>query len=230
MLGCKNTASANEKPAWLMRAKSSCIHSLISSQLNTRYIQPHYPLSDNIVSHSVPLATVIMVHHAFKHHGIFLSFLQTKYYDLDKVFCVKEKTNSPLSFLKQYKVIYRNDHQVLDYYSPQAQTTLEYVGENQFVLDKDTFQVKKNYHHVRQMLLFSLEAPHFTLEIEILLDGLDTMANRRHLFMILTKPDMLVNEPAILGSCSFRFIVKDGMVRDELSEHVDTLHEIISSN
>jgi hypothetical protein len=212
---------------WLIKNKSSFVHSIISSRLNTRYIQPHYPLADNIISHGVSWSTVLQLYTSYKNQGIFTPILQTKYYDLDKVFTVAEKQSGAS---KQYRVIYRNDHQVLDY-SPQcqSQTTIEYVGENQFILDKETFQVKKSYHHERQMILYVLDTPHFTVEIEILLDGLDTFDNRKHLFSLMTKPDLMEQDPAILGSFSFRFIVKDGMVRDELNEHVDLLHEIISA-
>ena len=220
-----DSSGTNYKPPWIMKAKSSFIHSLISSQLNTRYIQPHYPLSDNIVSHSIPFSQITLLYHAFKRHGITTTGLQTLYYDLDKVFSV---VNRGSKTIKQFKVIYRNDYQIMDY-SADIQTTLEYVGENQFLLNNDTFQVKKNYHHVRQMLLFAVESAHFNLEIEVLLEGLDTYDKRKHLFKLFAKPE-LVDDPAILGSCSFRFIVKDGMIRDELAEHVDTLQEIVTSS
>jgi hypothetical protein len=209
------------------RLKSTFVHALISSRLNTRYIQPHYPLSDDIVSHSVPLLTLCKIYDAFKTHGMFVASLQTKYYDLDKVFSVTEKQNNA-NIIKQYQVIYRNDYKILDFANA-GQTTLEYVGENRFNLDKETFQVKKTYHHERQLILFSLDAANFTLELEILLEGIEKISKRKHLFNLLTGMNKeLVDDPAILGSCSLRFIVKNCMVRDELNEHVDTLHEIIS--
>ncbi len=216
------------------RLKSTFVHALISSKLNTRYIQPHYPLADNIVSHSVPLLTLRRIYEVFKSHGFFVASLQTKYYDLDKVFTVTEKQTNTNAVkpdtLKQYQVIYRNDYKILDFANV-AQTTLEYVGENRFNLDKESFQVKKTYHHERQLILFSLDAVNFTLELEILLEGIEKLSKRKHLFGLLngsTNPE-LVDDPAILGSCSFRFIVKNCMVRDELNEHIDTLHEIISA-
>lgn len=220
----KPTVNADQ---WIIKNKSSFVHSIISSRLNKRYIQPHYPLADNIISHGVSWSTIQQLYTSYKHQGIFTPLLHTKYYDLDKVFTVTEKHSGSS---QQYRVIYRNDHQVLDY-SPQcqSQTTIEYVGENQFTLDKESFQVKKNYHHERQMILYVLDSSHFTIEIEILLDGLDTFDNRKYLFSLMTKPDLVDHDPAILGSFSFRFIVKDGMVRDELNEHVDLLHDITSA-
>ena len=227
MLLCSPRGHNEQEVNCFMKTKAAFVHSIISSRLNTRYIQPHYPLADNIISHATSWKVITRIYNAYKSYGLFTACLQTKYYDLDKVYIVTQKQNETI---KNYKVIYRNDHQILEY-GHQAQTTLEYVGENQFFLDKETFQVKKSYHHERQMILYVLNTANFSLEIDILLVGLDTFANRKQLFNLITSEgnlELVESNPAILGSFSFRFIVNDGMVRDELNEHVDVLHDIIS--
>ena len=200
-------------------SRSNLVHSIISSRLNTKYLQPHCPLSDNIISHSVSFEIIQKLVKEYKSYGLFKPYLQTRYYDLDRVYTVTQAAGSNT---KDYRVVYRNDHQVLEYEST-GQTTLEYIGENNFPLDSDAFPIKKKYHHERQLVLYVLENPHFRLEIEVLLTGLDTYENRKPLMDLA-----ITDNPAFLGSFSFRFLVKDGIVREDLNEHLELLQEIVS--
>ena len=198
---------------------SQMAHAVVSSHLNTKYIQPHYPLADNVVSHAVPFAVLMEIKERFSKYGRFVPILQTKYHDLDRVFVVSETSSSKL---KEYRIMYRNDHQVLRYPSG-SQTTIEYIGENRFKLDVETFPIKQRYHHERQSVVHVLDTPHFRIELEVLLIGLDTYIGRKPVLCL--DPTILVN-PEVLGSHSFQFIVKDGIVRDELIEHIETLQSL----
>lgn len=198
---------------------SQMAHAIVSSQLNTKYIQPHYPLADNIVSHAVPFDVLVDLKSKYSKYGAFIPILQTKYHDLDRVFVVSETSSSKS---KEYRIMYRNDQQVLRYHDS-FQTTIEYIGENRFKLDVETFPIKQHYHHERQAVVHVLETPHFRLELEVLLIGLDTREGRKSL---MTLDPKILENPAILGSYSFQFIVKDGIVRDELIEHIETLQSL----
>ena len=180
-------------------------HCIISSQLNTRYIQPHYPLSDNIVSHSVSLECLNKIKDVYenRHNRSFVSRILTKYYDMNRVYSVADDKKI------EYKVIYRNDHKVLDYFND-CQTTLEYVGENQFPLNANFFQIKKKYNHERQLILQVLDTVGYRIELESLLVGLtgDVESQMSH---------------------SFRLVIKS-MNKDELHEHVEILKEILSES
>jgi hypothetical protein len=210
--------------------RSGLAHSLISSRLNTRYLQPHCPLSDNIISHGVPLSVIKKLISIYRHYGCFKSYLQTRYYDRERIYTVTQTDNRNIN---EYRVTYRNDHHVLEYRSS-SQCTLEYVGENNFLLDCDLFPVKKNYHHERQLILYVLDDAHFSLEVECLLTGLDTYNNRKSAITSVTNsytnPENGEDSisPTLHGSYSFRFIVKDGMIRDELNEHIELLQEVVS--
>ncbi len=194
-------------------------HSVVCSRLNTKYIQPHYPLSDNMVSHAVPFDTLVELKNKYATYGIFIPVLQTKYHDLDRVLVVSQNGSTRT---KEVLIIYRNDQQVLGYVGGE-QTTLEYIGENRFKLDTDSFPIKKQYHHERQAVVHVLETPQFRLELEVLLTGLDTYAGRKPVMCLDHK---ILENPTILGSFSFRFIVKDGIVPDELTEHIEQLQSL----
>jgi len=194
-------------------------HSIVCSRLNTKYIQPHYPLSDNMVSHAIQFDTLIELKNKYAKYGIFIPVLQTKYHDLDRVLVV---TQSLYNSNKEVLIIYRNDQQVLTYDSGE-QTTLEYIGENRFKLDNDSFPIKKQYHHERQAVVHVLETPQFRLELEVLLTGLDTYSGRKQ---VMSLDHKILENSMVLGSFSFRFIVKDGIVPDELSEHIEQIQSL----
>jgi hypothetical protein len=191
------------------------VHTLVSSELNTRYIQPSYALSDNIISHSVPFSVVEKIKTYYESRYFkFTSYLKTNYYELNKVYSVKEN----LSGIKNsYTVIYRNDYKILEYLNSNSQFTLEYVGENQFSLNKETFQIKKSYDHERQSLIEVIDTYHFTLELEGLLTGLKTYTQRGMHKLVDEKFD----------SYSFKFFIKQGMSREELQDHVIFLSNAI---
>ena len=200
-------------------AVSKFIHSLISSQLNTKYIQYHCPLAENIVSHAILFEKISLLKSAYlaKFNRSWFEFeqvLNTKYYENNKVFTV---ITSNKAKIKDYRIVYRNDYQVLDF-QDSTRGTLEYVGENQFRLNVDTFPVKKTFHHERQSIVHVLNSLNWKLEIEGLMIGIKHFEDRCKSLNMDKEDDFF--------SFSFRLTVKNGMTRSELEDHVEILRDI----
>lgn len=203
-------------------SKDSFVHTIISSELNFRYIQPSYPLSDNIISHSVPFSVIesLKSYYQGRYLNGFTSYLKTSYFDLNKIYTVKEN-RSHTNTIRDYRVVYRNDYKILDHLNLNLTLnsfTLEYAGENHFLLNTETFQIKKSYDHERQSFIEVMDNHHFTLEIEGLLLGISTYAERQKKLNLNLNDDKFKFE-----SYSFKFIVKQGMPREELQDHVSFL-------
>ena len=196
---------------------SKFVHSLISSKLNTKYIQYHFPLAENIVSHAISFEKIGLLKSAYVqtfNRSWFEKTLHTKYYENNKVFTVINRDGETT---KDYKIVYRNDYQVLNF-KDATSGTLEYVGENQFKLNVDTFPVKKIFHHERQSIVHVLDSLNWKLEIEGLLTGIKTFKER-------VKPLNMENEEDFF-SFTFRLTIKNGMTRLELEDHVEILQNI----
>ena len=133
------------------------INVAISSKADYKYIQPHLPLADNIVSHGVSPKIFLRILNEYGGLSMFHLDIITKYYYEDLILEVDTSKN------RSCYIMQRQDYTV--------DSTLEFVGENRHSIFPLHFPLAKNYHHERQSIILKSKTCH-ALQLEILVEGI----------------------------------------------------------
>mgnify|MGYP003383978364 CR=1 FL=1 len=124
----------------------------LASKANCKYIQPCYPLGENIMSHRVTLQQFADVLNHYTSQA-FRKKIITRYYHDDLILEVCHDKH------KCY-VVYRGEYQY------DEECGMEFVGEDRHDLSVTQFPHRKKYHHERQFLVLTFE--NIVLEVALI--------------------------------------------------------------
>jgi hypothetical protein len=186
----------------------------LPSPCNRVYIQPHYPLSDNVISHKITSAQFSEI---LKQYGDLTSFQKTvvtKYYHEDVVLQVNcDKTTK----------CYMTSRHSVDVGSG-SESSLELVQENVVDLSVMKFPLKNKFHHERQAVLLIQDGLGYSLELEILVPGIKEPRSRLvdlSQIMLFDSPESKDSEEPAAFSLSFRFMIKSSTL--DVNKHIARL-------
>lgn len=203
-------------------ALDDVIHSITSSELNTRYIQPVKQLAEHVFSHAIEPELWLKIYQRYTSRCSPLKpkvYLQTVYHDNDRVL-INQQTE--LNEKVYHQIHHRNDHLFIPDYDQEEEVNLEYVGGNRINLAIDNFPIQKEYSHERQSIVYVIEAPDeaYYMEMEILIPGIQSYAQRKSL--IKTPVNQIVYDDQAF-SLSYRLFLNRRIHKDELQSLLDEL-------
>lgn len=187
------------------------------SKLNTKYLQPYNKIAEHIVSHSIGADYWMQIYKEFnsRPHQRMVTWLYTRYYDGDRIYTVKQNSNT---INKKLSIHFRNASIVKPHGLP-----IEFVGENCFTLTEGSFSVKYKYSHERQSIVHVIEnhVKTYRLEMEMLIDGINEYNEIMNTILILPIEEQIRHERVF--SLSFRLYISQYTTQDDIDNYLEDL-------
>ena len=151
------------------------IDRIVRCPRNSRYVQPTTALGKHINSHAVTADDWLRLYrHLQQGHGSFHHTVELRtVYQSSSVALLVTHQHPSGTMRKQYQVAFRNDHFGLG-----EGSGLEFVGENVFPVTGESFPVQLQYNHERQSVVHVFRGPALRIELDALLDNINTHAER----------------------------------------------------
>ena len=175
-------------------------------RFNCTYIQPHTALAENITSHAIDTDMFLEIMDTYK-LSVSNGRVVTRYYYEDQILEVDEAGR-----MSSY-VAHLHDRHI--------DTCYELVIANQTTSSVMRFPLSKDYHHVRQSIVFTVDMDNWRLELEMLVVGIKHSATRRqeiYLLLDQLKTPKSADESDIV-SLSFRLFSKSNSTKEFLYEY-----------
>lgn len=150
-------------------------NAVVASKANHKYIQPCYPLGDNIVSHRITKTQFGALYRHYNELQPLKSKLLTQYHSNDIVLEIDTNASTSHHCYISYRV---------DSYAGNG-SHLEFVGEDHHDLPVTRFPLTTKFHHERQTLVFFNDY----IQLEISLTGIYRQRDHKKILEVVLATD-----------------------------------------
>lgn len=188
------------------RSKLCLLADIVKSRANVRFVQPHFPWADNIISHRISKESFSKLQEIYEPAE---THVVTRYYETDRVLTHRYNSavnSNEVSCTVQY-------HQGVIEHSP-----LEAIQLAEFPISVSCFPGLIQYHSERQSVEYIKRRASYTFCLEMLLEGI------RNPMVVLSESSSNAIENERVISYSYRFYLHD-ITKAALMDHLVTLEK-----